>query len=161
MSPFLQAEQPQLPQSFLTGFVFQTPHQPCCSPLHMLKCLKVLPKLAQNWTQHLRCGLTSAKHRGRMTSLLLLATFFLIQARGHWPPWPPGHTAGCQPVPQGPFLPGPCPAPPSPAYNTAGAYGGQNAGLTTWIYSTSFYWTLPTHPILPGLSAEPSYLPTD
>ncbi|TRZ16810.1 hypothetical protein HGM15179_010319 [Zosterops borbonicus] len=27
-----------------------------------------------------------------MTSLLLLDTLFLIQARCHWPSWPPGHT---------------------------------------------------------------------
>ncbi|RMC18216.1 hypothetical protein DUI87_05097 [Hirundo rustica rustica] len=44
-SPFLQAKQPQLPQSFLTGFVFQAPHQPCCPPLDALKHLNILPKL--------------------------------------------------------------------------------------------------------------------
>ncbi|RMC22279.1 hypothetical protein DUI87_00590 [Hirundo rustica rustica] len=43
-SPFLQAELPPLPQLFLTGFVFQAPHQPHC-PLDVLKHLNVLPKL--------------------------------------------------------------------------------------------------------------------
>ncbi|RMC03536.1 hypothetical protein DUI87_20736 [Hirundo rustica rustica] len=44
-SPFLQAKHPQLPQPFLTGFVFQAPHQPRCPPLDVLKHLNVLPKL--------------------------------------------------------------------------------------------------------------------
>ena len=34
-----------------------------------------------NWTQYSRCVLTSAEYRGTITSLLLLATLFLIQAR--------------------------------------------------------------------------------
>ncbi|RMC13176.1 hypothetical protein DUI87_10709 [Hirundo rustica rustica] len=38
-------KQPQLPQSFLTGFVFQAPHQPHCPPLDTLKHLNVLPEL--------------------------------------------------------------------------------------------------------------------
>ncbi|RMC01172.1 hypothetical protein DUI87_22263 [Hirundo rustica rustica] len=44
-SPLLQAKQPQFPQSFLTGFVFQAPHQPRCPPLDVLKDLNVPPKL--------------------------------------------------------------------------------------------------------------------
>ncbi|RMC01041.1 hypothetical protein DUI87_22305 [Hirundo rustica rustica] len=40
-----EAKQPQLPQLFLTGFVFQAPHQPRCPPLDTLKHLNVLPKL--------------------------------------------------------------------------------------------------------------------
>ena len=59
--------------------VFQTPHQPCCPSLDTFQPLHVLPKLgAQNWTQHSRCCLTSAEHRGRITALVLLATSFLI-----------------------------------------------------------------------------------
>ncbi|RMC19276.1 hypothetical protein DUI87_03883 [Hirundo rustica rustica] len=44
-SPFLQAKQPQLPQSFLTGLEFQVLQQPRCPPLEALKHLNVLPKL--------------------------------------------------------------------------------------------------------------------
>ncbi|RMC21616.1 hypothetical protein DUI87_02483 [Hirundo rustica rustica] len=44
-SPFLQDKQPQLPQSFLIGLVFQAPHQPCCPPLEVFKHVNVLPKL--------------------------------------------------------------------------------------------------------------------
>ena len=36
---------------------------------------------AQNWTQYSRCSLTSAEYWGTITSLLLLAALFLIQAR--------------------------------------------------------------------------------
>ncbi|TRZ07980.1 hypothetical protein HGM15179_019125 [Zosterops borbonicus] len=43
--PFLQAKQPQIPQSFLIGLVFQAPHQPHCPLLDALKCLNILPKL--------------------------------------------------------------------------------------------------------------------
>ncbi|XP_057887644.1 cell surface glycoprotein 1-like [Melospiza georgiana] len=120
-SPFLQAEQPQLPQSLFTWLVFQAPHQPRCPPLDTLKHLNVPPKLrAQNWMQYSRCALTSAEYRGRMTSLLLLATPFLILARmalallATW--------AHCwltfnrlSPAPPGPFPPEHCPATPSPA----------------------------------------------
>jgi len=38
-------------------------------------------RVLQEGTQYLRCGLTSAEYRGTITSLLLLATLFLIQAR--------------------------------------------------------------------------------
>ncbi|RMC20071.1 hypothetical protein DUI87_00917 [Hirundo rustica rustica] len=44
-SPFLQAKQPQLPQSFFVWLVFQDLHQPCCPPLDMLKHLNIFPKL--------------------------------------------------------------------------------------------------------------------
>ncbi|KAK4809169.1 hypothetical protein QYF61_006427 [Mycteria americana] len=36
---------------------------------------------AQNWTQHPRCGLTSAELRGRITFLELLAVLYLMQPR--------------------------------------------------------------------------------
>ncbi|PKU27690.1 ryanodine receptor hypothetical protein [Limosa lapponica baueri] len=39
--PFLQAEQSQLPQPFLTGLVLQTPRQLHCSSLDMLQHLNV------------------------------------------------------------------------------------------------------------------------
>lgn len=37
----------------------------------------------QNWTQHLRCGLTSAEERGGFTSLHLLAVLLLMQPGCH------------------------------------------------------------------------------
>ena len=39
---------------------------------------------AQNRTQHSRCNLTSAEQKGRLTSLLLLAIFPLVQPRCCW-----------------------------------------------------------------------------
>ena len=47
-------------------------------------------------TEHsiLRCGLTSAKYRGMITALVLLATLFWYKPGCYWPSWPPGHTAG-------------------------------------------------------------------
>ncbi|KAK4823457.1 hypothetical protein QYF61_002293 [Mycteria americana] len=36
-------------------------------------------KTAQNWTQHSKCGLTSAEQKGRITSLHLLATTLLMR----------------------------------------------------------------------------------
>ncbi|RMB91832.1 hypothetical protein DUI87_31760 [Hirundo rustica rustica] len=44
-SPWLQAKQPQLPQSFFLWLVLQAPHQPRCPPLDALKHLNILPKL--------------------------------------------------------------------------------------------------------------------
>ncbi|KAK4824310.1 hypothetical protein QYF61_013055 [Mycteria americana] len=71
--PFLQAKQPQFPQPLLTGLVLQTLHQLCCPSLD-LNVLHV-------FLVYSRCGLTSAEYKGTITSLLLLATLFLIQAR--------------------------------------------------------------------------------
>ena len=78
--PFLQAEQSQFPQPLLTRLTLQTLHQLCCSSLHMLQQLNVF-LVVRGWTQYSRCGLTSAEYRGTITSLLLPATLFLIQAR--------------------------------------------------------------------------------
>jgi len=39
---------------------------------------------AQNWTQRSRCNLTSAEQKGRLTSLLLMAMFPLVQPRYCW-----------------------------------------------------------------------------
>ncbi|RMB93651.1 hypothetical protein DUI87_29878 [Hirundo rustica rustica] len=44
-SPFLQAKQPQFPQSFFIQLMLQAPHQPRCPPLDSLKHLNILPKL--------------------------------------------------------------------------------------------------------------------
>ena len=80
--PLLQDKHPQLPQPLLTGFVFETTHQPGYSFLDMIQPLHVHPKLGgQNWTQHSRCCQTSVKHRGRITALVLLLTLFLIRRR--------------------------------------------------------------------------------
>lgn len=43
--------------------------------------LSLLSWGAQNWTQHSRCGLTRSEWRGRITSLELLATLFLMNPR--------------------------------------------------------------------------------
>ena len=72
--PFLQTEQSQFPQPLPLRHVFQTPHQFCSS-------MSVLQWGAQNWTQNTRCGLTRGEYKDMITSLLLLATLFLIQAR--------------------------------------------------------------------------------
>jgi len=42
--------------------------------------MSFLQRGAQNWTQYLRCSLTSTEYRGTITSLFLLVTLFLIQA---------------------------------------------------------------------------------
>ena len=73
----------------------------------------------------MRCCLTRAKYKARITALVLLAPLFLTQARSHWPSWPPGHTAVscsacCPSVPSGPFLPGHCSATLSPSWNAVG-----------------------------------------
>ncbi|RMC09987.1 hypothetical protein DUI87_12777 [Hirundo rustica rustica] len=44
------------------------------------------------------------------------------------------HVQLLAPAPPGPFPPGHCPGTVSPAYNTAGGYCGQSAGLSTWTY---------------------------
>ncbi|TRZ08752.1 hypothetical protein HGM15179_018349 [Zosterops borbonicus] len=41
----IRAKQPQFPQLFFIGLVFQALHQPCCPPLDVFKHLNVLPKL--------------------------------------------------------------------------------------------------------------------
>lgn len=76
---------------------------------------------AQSWLQHSTCSLTSTMTSGMDTSLVLLATLFLIQAGMPLAFWPPGHTAGsywaeCQPACLGPFLPNSSQATLSPAH---------------------------------------------
>ncbi|KAK4814368.1 LOW QUALITY PROTEIN: hypothetical protein QYF61_017781 [Mycteria americana] len=80
--PFLQAKQPQFPQSLLIRLLLQTLHQLHCPSLDMLQHLNVSlvvrgPKL--NTVFEVRPH--QCRVRGMITSLLLLATLFLIQAR--------------------------------------------------------------------------------
>ena len=80
--PLLQTKQSQCLQSLFKRLVLQTPRQPRCPSLDMLQQLNVLlsergPKL--NTVFKVRLYYT--KYRGMITSLLLLATLFLIQAR--------------------------------------------------------------------------------
>ncbi|KAK4828387.1 hypothetical protein QYF61_026125 [Mycteria americana] len=75
------AKQPQFPQTLLIRLVLQTLPQLCCPSLDTLQPLNVSLVGAQNRTQYSRCGLTSAEYKGTITSLVLLATLFLIQAR--------------------------------------------------------------------------------
>ena len=80
--PLLRTKQLQLPQPLLITLVLQTPHQPHC-PFwtRSRNSVSFLHWGAQNWTQHSRCGLSTAAYRGMITALLLLATLCLIQAR--------------------------------------------------------------------------------
>lgn len=48
---------------------------------------------AQNWTQYSICGLSRAQQRGRINSLDVLDTLFLIHPRISLPSCPQGHTA--------------------------------------------------------------------
>ncbi|KAF4803090.1 hypothetical protein TURU_020535 [Turdus rufiventris] len=78
-APFLQDKHPQL---LLSGLVLQTLPQLRCPSLDSLQPLSVFLALrVQIWTQHLRCGLSSAQDRGTIPALLLLATLLLTQAR--------------------------------------------------------------------------------
>ncbi|RMC13238.1 hypothetical protein DUI87_10772 [Hirundo rustica rustica] len=139
-SPFLQAKQPPLPQSFLTGFVFQAPHQSRCPPLDALKRLNVLPKLRG---PELDTPLKVWPHQCRVQGKndLPAPSGHTIPDTGQDAIGPLGHLGTLlahvqllSPVPPGPFPPGHCPATPSPAYKTAGGYCGQSAGLGTWTY---------------------------
>jgi len=81
--PFLQAKQLQFPQALLKKLVLQALHQPHCPSLDTLQHLSVLLlvrcHVVRTW--YLRCSLTSAEYRGKITSLLLLATLSRIEAR--------------------------------------------------------------------------------
>lgn len=79
---------PQLPQQLLLGPRFQTFSGLASEP----QC--------PFWSEGPRTGyrfwgVSSAKYKGRMRFLVLLATLFLIQTGCHWPSWPPGHTLAC------------------------------------------------------------------
>ena len=80
--PLLQTEPSQFPQPLPIQLVLQMP----LSSITLLRTcsrasISFLYWGTQNWTQHSWCSLTSAEYRGMITSLLLLATPFLIQAR--------------------------------------------------------------------------------
>jgi len=89
---------------------------------------------AQNWTQHFRCGLTSAEEGGRIPSLHLLgstphsatqATISLLCGKAillaHVQLGPPG--------PPGPFLPNSFPARQTPACTDSCGCSSPGAGL--------------------------------
>ncbi|RMC13980.1 hypothetical protein DUI87_09064 [Hirundo rustica rustica] len=80
-SPFLQAKQAQAPSAVPHRVCAPSPSPASLPPLDALKHLNVLPKLRGPGLDTSRCGLSSAEYRGRMTSLLMLATPFLTQAR--------------------------------------------------------------------------------
>lgn len=48
---------------------------------HSSPSMSFLKWVAQNWTQHSWCCLTSTKYRGAITALFLLATLLVIEAR--------------------------------------------------------------------------------
>lgn len=108
--PLLQNKQYQFPQSlpiryFLWPFITFVAHLWTQSSTSM----SFLKWVAQNWTQHSMCCLTSGEYRGAVTSPVLLVTLTLIQSRmklAFFITWE--HTgscsADCQPTPLGPFL---------------------------------------------------------
>ncbi|KAK4829008.1 hypothetical protein QYF61_001764 [Mycteria americana] len=80
--PFLQAKQPQFPQPLLIRLVLQTLHQLRCPALDTLQHLNVSlvvggPKLNTGFEVRPH----QCRVQGTITSLVLLATLFLIQAR--------------------------------------------------------------------------------
>ena len=78
--PLLQTKQPQFPQLLLIGLVLWTLHQLRCFSLDTLQHLSVvLVVRVPEGAQYLRYSLTSTEYR--ITSLVLLATLFLVQAR--------------------------------------------------------------------------------
>lgn len=63
--------------------------------------------VTQNWTQYSRCRLISAKYRGRILALLLLATLLVVQVRmqlAFLTTWTltGSCSPSCQPAPPGP-----------------------------------------------------------
>ncbi|KAK4818041.1 hypothetical protein QYF61_004568 [Mycteria americana] len=80
--PFLQAKQPQFPQPLLIRLLLQTLHQLRCPSLDTLQHLNI-PLVAGgpelNTVFEVRPH--QCRDRGTITSLVLLATLFLIQAR--------------------------------------------------------------------------------
>ena len=120
---------------------------------------------AQNWTQYLRCGLTSAQYKGTITSLILLATLFLIQTRMNWPSWPSGHTTGTclaehQPIPQCPFPLHSLPSTLPQVYSIAQGCG-QSTGPSSWSFWSSSHWLQPINSACPDSSVGPHYTQAD
>jgi len=78
----LQAEQPQLSQSFLTTEVFQpSNHFRGLLWPHSNRSISFVCWGLQSWTQGSWWALTRAEQRGRVPSLDLLATMLLMQPR--------------------------------------------------------------------------------
>ncbi|KAK4828032.1 hypothetical protein QYF61_022809 [Mycteria americana] len=80
--PLLQTKQSQVPQPLLIRLVLQTLHQLRCPSLDMLQHLNVFlalrdPKLNKVF----EVWLHQCKYKGMITSIVLLATLFLIKAR--------------------------------------------------------------------------------
>ena len=83
--PLLQTKQSQLPQLLLKRPVLQIPHQLHCPSLDSLQCLDVFlvvrgPKL-NTVLRTQAVASPDVSRGGTITSLVLLATLFLIQAR--------------------------------------------------------------------------------
>jgi len=79
----LQAEMSQVSQPFLIHEMLQA--LMILVALHWTLCRSSLSFVnwgAQNWTQYSRYGLSRTKQRGRITSLRLLATLFLMHSIG-------------------------------------------------------------------------------
>lgn len=79
--PLIQTENSQFPQPPCIRLVLQTLHKLHCLSLDMLQGLDVLQWGAQNWKQHLRYKLIRNEYRGMITSLVLLATLFMVHIR--------------------------------------------------------------------------------
>ena len=77
--PFLQTKQPQSPQPLLITSSFTNFTALFCTQLS--NSTSFLQWGAQKWTQYLRCSLPSVANKESITSLVLLATLFLTQAR--------------------------------------------------------------------------------
>ncbi|RMC09889.1 hypothetical protein DUI87_12676 [Hirundo rustica rustica] len=102
-----------------------------------------------------------------MTSLLLLATPFLIQARmslaflatrAHLL----AHVQLLSPVPPGPFLPGHYPATPSPAYKGAGVYCGKMQDLALRLNKLHLVRLCPSiQPFQISLQSPPTFQQID
>ena len=74
----LQAEESQISQPFLVREMLQATHL-CGPPLDSSSSsLSFLSWGAQNWMQYSRGSLANTEQRGRITSLYMLATFFLM-----------------------------------------------------------------------------------
>ena len=95
---------PQPSRLLLALPVLQPPARPVASTALTPARQRVLHWGAQNWTQHSRCALTSARERGRIAPLGLLPTLLLTQPSTWLPSLHQGLTADshstCPPAPR-------------------------------------------------------------
>jgi len=78
--PFLQAEQSQLYQLLITWEMFKSLHHLGDTLLDSLQYVCVpFVLVSQHWIQLSRCDLPSTEQRGRIVSLDLLVTLYLVQ----------------------------------------------------------------------------------